>query len=114
MNVRPYDSNNLTILSRYSFEVPEEDARGTSKKMVTINHSVLAQLPLSSVLSLSDSEGAHDIGPVLTQVHVMDPFNAGKLAVMGGTRKLAAVVSQIICLDSHSCLFFLDGRSQEY
>lgn len=108
VSVRPYDSGNLTILSQYSFKVLEEDAKGTSKKMVTVTHSVLAQLPFAAVLSLSEDDGAVDVGPLLTQVHVLEPFKAGRLAVMGGTRKLAAVVRL------YSFIFYKSGSPRDF
>ena len=98
MSVRPYDSDNLTVLSQYSFKVPEEDpsaSNSTSTKMVTVTHSVLAQVPFAAIFSMVQDKVSHDasdIGPLLTHVHVLEPFKSGKLAVMGGTRKLAAVV----------------------
>lgn len=59
----------------------------------TVTRSVVAQLPVGGVASLScDSDGAvEDVGPLLTQVHSLGGFKGGMLAV-SGNRKLAAVV----------------------
>ena len=95
--MRPYNDNTLTILAQYSFKVPEEDPKTKAMKMVTVTHSILAQLPLSHVVSRVGEEGQVDAGPLLEQVHVLEPFKAGRLAVMGDTRKLAAVVCICAC-----------------
>lgn len=62
--------------------------------MVTVTHSVVAQVPIAGVASLScdPSESAEDVAPLLTQVHNLGSFKAGDLAV-SGTRKVAAIVS---------------------
>jgi len=95
VSVRPYNDDTLTVLSQYSFKVPEEDPKTKTKKLVTVTHSILAQLPLSAVASREREEGPVDAGPLLEQVLMLEPFKAGRLAVMGDTRKLAAVVSLV-------------------
>lgn len=103
MSIRTYDENNVTVLVQYSFEELEERSPGSSgtspTKLVTVTHSVIAQLPIADAVSLANdgSPDIQDVGPMLTQVHVLGPFKAGRLAVVGGTRKLAAVVSLWCC-----------------
>ena len=62
--------------------------------MVTVTHSVVAQLPIMGVVSLSHDppDSTEDVGPLLSQVHNLGSFKARDLAV-SGSRKLAAIVS---------------------
>ena len=99
LSIRAYDESNFTVLVQYSFKVLEETSPGDGTnptRLVAVTHSVIAQLPIAGIVSLAKDSGSsdvQDVGPMLTQVHVLGPFKAGRLAVVGGTRKLAAVVS---------------------
>ena len=98
MSLRHYNDENLSILFRYSFEVPKDPSSDDSTGIVTMTHSFIAQLPIEGVVSLS-CDMIEDVGPLLTQVQNLGVFKAGDLAV-SGSRKVAAVVSSI-------CIFSL-------
>ena len=77
----------------------EDPSSSITHESAPLPHQAVAQLPLEGVLSLlpwdtveSNDPESVDVGHILTQVHSLGPFRAGKLAV-SGTRRLAAVVS---------------------
>ena len=93
MSLQYYSEEALSVLFQYSFEVAKDPSSPDSTDTVTLIHSVVAQLPVEGVASLScDTSTPCDVGPLLTQVHSLGPFKAGGMAV-SGNRKTAAVVS---------------------
>ncbi len=99
LSLQFYNENTLSILFKYTFKLPEVtgSTNSTTEKDRYATHSILSQLPIMGVTSLLSCDGdegsvAKDIGSLLTQVHNLGSFKAGKLAV-GGNRKVAAVVS---------------------
>ena len=106
MSVCAYNEETLSSLFQYSFQVPKCPGGGASdlavvpQEMVTVTHSVVAQLSVGGLVGVADSSPSSatpteswDVGPLLTQVHDLGPFKAGGLAV-SGNRRTAAVVSQ--------------------
>ena len=84
----------------------EEDLSGSlAPDSTPLPHQAVAQFLIEGMVSLLqwDTVESHDptesvdVGHILTQVCLLGPFRAGKLAV-SGTRKLAAVVRGLVNL----------------